>query len=195
MKRNVSGHGVKSLLLLLALLLAAGCGNMKKQRYARPDTPSAQFPNGTSARHAPAHSVPHTDAPTDVVFATGADRSGTVTAELPMPLTRELLQRGRERFGIYCAVCHGDDGYAHGIVVRRGFPAPPSLHDDRLRDAPVGYIVQVITRGHGLMSSYADRVAPADRWAIAAFVRALQFSQHASANELAAADRERLRPP
>jgi mono/diheme cytochrome c family protein len=106
-----------------------------------------------------------------------------------------LLRRGRERFRIYCAVCHGDDGYAHGIVVRRGFPAPPSLHDERLRDAPVGYVVQVITQGHGLMLSYADRVAPADRWAIAAFVRALQFSQHAPVNELAAEDRQRLGPP
>jgi mono/diheme cytochrome c family protein len=103
-----------------------------------------------------------------------------------------LLERGRERFGIYCSVCHDAAGYGHGIVPARGFPQPPSFHIDRLRKAPSSYFVDVITHGHGVMYAYAERVAPADRWAIAAYIRALQFSQNVSAVDLAPADRAKL---
>jgi mono/diheme cytochrome c family protein len=107
-------------------------------------------------------------------------------------MTAALLARGRERYGIYCAVCHDAAGYGHGIVPSRGFPQPPSLHIDRLRQAPSSYFVEVITQGHGAMYSYADRVAPADRWAIAAYIRALQLSQDAPAAALSDGERARL---
>ncbi|MGH8257706.1 MAG: c-type cytochrome [Steroidobacteraceae bacterium] len=110
----------------------------------------------------------------------------------PYPLTAALLARGQQRFQIYCAPCHGPAGDGNGYIVQRGFPAPPSYHIDRLRNAPDRYFVDVITNGYGLMYSYADRVPPADRWAIVAYIRALQLSQHAPAAVLSAADRAQL---
>lgn len=98
---------------------------------------------------------------------------GNVLTEKP-PMTLALVQRGRERFNIFCSECHGYGGDADGMVVQRGFPKPPSFHDARLASAPDAYFVDVITHGHGAMYSYADRVPPADRWAIAAYIRALQ---------------------
>jgi mono/diheme cytochrome c family protein len=98
---------------------------------------------------------------------------GNVLAEKP-PLTLALVQRGRERFNIFCSECHGPTGDADGTVVQRGFPKPPSFHEARLVNAPDEHFVDVITNGHGVMYSYADRVPPADRWAIAAYIRALQ---------------------
>ena len=98
--------------------------------------------------------------------------------EFPVPVTRELLDRGQERYNIYCSVCHGPVGGGDGMVVRRGFPQPPTYHDDRLRNAPVGHFYDVITNGWGKMNSYAAVVQPADRWAIVAYIRALQVSQN-----------------
>ena len=92
----------------------------------------------------------------------------------PVPVTKELIDRGQERFNIYCIVCHGPLGNGDGMVVRRGFPKPPTYHDDRLRNAPVGHFFDVITNGWGKMNSYAFQVPPADRWAIIAYIRALQ---------------------
>ena len=98
--------------------------------------------------------------------------------EFPIPVTKELVDRGQERYNIYCIVCHGPVGNGDGMVVRRGFPKPPTYHDDRLRNAPVGHFFDVMTNGWGKMSSYAFQVQPADRWAIAAYIRALQVSQN-----------------
>ena len=95
-----------------------------------------------------------------------------------MPVTKELIDRGQERFNIYCIVCHGPVGNGDGMIVRRGFPKPPTYHDDRLRNAPVGHFFDVMTNGWGKMNSYAVQVQPADRWAIAAYIRALQVSQN-----------------
>ncbi|HWG77305.1 MAG TPA: cytochrome c [Steroidobacteraceae bacterium] len=110
----------------------------------------------------------------------------------PYPLSAALLARGRDRFQIYCTPCHGELGDGDGYIVRRGFPAPPSYHIQRLRQAPDSHFFDVITHGYGLMYSYADRVSPADRWAIIAYIRALQLSQHTPARLLSAADRARL---
>ena len=178
---------------LLTLLLTA-CGNMKHQDYLRPEEPARYLRHGTSAQRPPPHTVAHTRTVPDLAFLTG-ERGGQLVTRIPIPVTAELLARGRDRFDIYCAVCHGPDGYGNGIVVRRGFPAPPSYHDPRLRNAPVGHFFQVMTRGFGLMYPYADRLSPRDRWAVAAYIRALQFSQHAPVDELPAADRERLAAP
>src|SRR6478752_5937867 len=98
--------------------------------------------------------------------------------EFPVPVTKELIDRGQNRFEIYCIVCHGKFGNGDGMVVRRGFPKPPTYHDDRLRNAPVGHFFDVITNGWGKMNSYAYQVPPADRWAIVAYIRALQTSQN-----------------
>lgn len=106
-----------------------------------------------------------------------------LTTAVP-PVTLALLQRGQERFDIYCSPCHGRDGDGHGMIVERGFPQPPSYHIDRLRSAPVAHFVDVITNGYGAMYSYAARVDPADRWAIAAYIRALQASQNVAAADL-----------
>ncbi len=122
--------------------------------------------------------------------ATTTDASGnTLVAsfpndidEFPVPVTKELIDRGQERFNIYCIVCHGPVGNGDGMIVRRGFPKPPTYHDDRLRNAPVGHFFDVITNGWGKMNSYAYQVQPADRWAIVAYIRALQVSQNPEMN-------------
>lgn len=102
----------------------------------------------------------------------------------PPPVTMALLQRGQERFHIYCTPCHSELGDGHGMIVQRGFPEPPSYHSDRLRNAPTQHFYDVITDGYGAMYSFAGRVAPADRWAIAAYIRALQLSQHPPADAI-----------
>jgi len=110
----------------------------------------------------------------------------------PPPVTLALLERGRQRFDIDCAPCHSIVGDGDGMIVRRGFPHPPDYGSERLLKAPVQHFVDVITDGYGAMFSYADRVAPADRWAIAAYIRALQASQHAMLADLPADERTRL---
>jgi mono/diheme cytochrome c family protein len=184
----------RALLVTGALLLLPGCGNMKKQEYLRPEVPTALLPGHTSAQLPPKGTVPFGPRPTDDAFLTGR-RNGQLVTEIPIPLSAELLARGRERYSIYCAVCHGADGYGRGIVVRRGFPAPPSYHDPRLRNAPVGHFFEVMTRGFGAMYPYADRLDPHDRWAVAAYIRALQVSQHVNTRDLASADRLRMHAP
>ncbi len=124
-----------------------------------------------------------------------AARSARKDYANPLPPTAALLQRGRERFDIYCAPCHGRSGYGDGMVVRRGFPAPPSYHTDALRHAPDSHFYQVITHGYGVMYPYAARVSPRDRWAIVAYIRALQLSQHAPRDVLTAQDLARLDMP
>ncbi|MBN9563367.1 MAG: cytochrome c [Alphaproteobacteria bacterium] len=110
----------------------------------------------------------------------------------PPPVTLALLERGQERFRIYCTPCHSELGDGHGMIVQRGFPPPPSYHIDRLRAAPVEHFYDVITHGYGAMYSYANRVQPADRWAIAAYIRALQLSQHASIADVPADQRGKM---
>jgi mono/diheme cytochrome c family protein len=113
----------------------------------------------------------------------------TFARTLPMPVNRELLRRGKERFNVYCTPCHDYLGSGRGMVVRRGFKQPPSFHQDRLRDAPVGYLFDVMTNGFGTMSGYASQVPVEDRWAIAAYVRALQLSQNLKLDALPPEDR------
>src|SRR4029077_12687893 len=115
----------------------------------------------------------------DPRLSEGKDGPMLVTA-LPMPLTRDLLVRGRERFNIFCAPCHARAGGGRGMVVRRGYQPPPSLHVERLRDAPVGHFFEVSTHGLGAMPDYAAQIPVEDRWAIAAYIKALQLSEWAS---------------
>ena len=112
---------------------------------------------------------------------------------LPLPLTHDLLARGQERYNIYCTPCHDHVGTGQGMIVRRGFPRPPSLHIPRLRQAPIGHLFAVMSNGYGAMPAYAALVTPPDRWAIAAYMRALQLSQHAPVAELPAEMREQFK--
>jgi len=119
---------------------------------------------------------------------------GFVT-EFPMQITEKDLDRGQERFNIYCAVCHGPLGDGGGMIPKRGFRKPPSYHDDRLRNAPVGYFFDVITNGFGTMPDYATQVEPADRWRIIAYIRALQLSQNARISDVPQDRRDKLDQP
>jgi mono/diheme cytochrome c family protein len=156
-------------LVLVALPLALGAckQSMDRQDKYKTYAPAALWPDGSSARPLPDGTVARGDLARDAAAAT------------PPPATPALLRRGRERFGIYCAPCHGLAGDGGGMIPARGFPKPPSYHSDRLRAAPAWHFFDVMTRGYGVMYAYADRVAPPDRWAIVAYIRALQLSRHA----------------
>ena len=153
--------------------LLAGCDvSMTKQRKLTTYSPTSLWPDGTTARPLPAG-----------VVAQG-DVERAAAAKDPPEVTEALLARGRERFGIFCAPCHGLAGDGDGVIVMHGFPAPPSYHVDRLLAAPVQHFYDVMTNGYGVMFSYADRVPPHDRWAIAAYIRALQLSRRAKVAEV-----------
>lgn len=180
----------RSTLLLLAVslvLLLAACGrNMAEQpRYGAYDA-TPYFADGSSSQVPPANTVSREFGNIDPAFLTGVNPDGSLVSELPVELTASLLQRGRERYDIYCSVCHNYDGGGAGMAVVRGFPNPNSLHAPHLQDVPLGYFVQVITNGFGAMYPYASRVPAGDRWAIAAYIRALQLSQNATADDLPA---------
>jgi len=112
-----------------------------------------------------------------------------------MPVTAEVMARGQERFNVFCSPCHGRSGEGDGMIVQRGFRKPPSYHEDRLRNAPVGYFFDVMTHGFGAMQDYSAQVPVADRWAIAAYIRALQFSQRATVDDVPADRRADLDRP
>ena len=128
---------------------------------------------------------------TDAHFYTGMVESKAADT-LPFPVTRPLLDRGQERYAIFCVPCHDSLGNGHGIVVQRGFRQPPSFHLERLREAPIGHFFEVMTNGFGAMADYATQIPPRDRWAIAAYIRALQLSQHATLTDVPAEVRQRL---
>jgi mono/diheme cytochrome c family protein len=174
------------------LLLAAGCRQeMYDQPKYKPLEKSDFFPDQRASRQLLEGTVARgtLDAANPAGLAPGPEAKATT---LPMPLTRELLARGRERFEIFCTPCHDRTGSGQGMVIRRGYRPPPSLHIERLRDAPVGQIYDTITRGLGAMPDYAQQIPPADRWAIAAYVKALQLSQHAALADLTAEERAKL---
>ena len=152
---------------MVLLFVLAGCneGQDPQNRYDTFAASRAPWPGSAAALPLP-----------DGVVAQG-DLARSTAVLQPPSATPQLMARGRERFGIYCSPCHGFDGDADGIIVARGFPRPPSFHSRQLRMAPAQLFFDTITNGYGAMYSYADRVAPADRWAIVAYIRALQLSQ------------------
>ena len=189
------------LLLSAYCLLSAGCRyDMQDQPRYKAYKESTFFPDNRASRDLPDGTVARGKLKENKAFYTGkvdnpnpnaqvqttTDASGNTLVssfpndidEFPIPVTKELVDRGQERFNIYCIVCHGPTGNGDGMIVRRGFPKPPTYHDDRLRNAPVGHFFDVITSGWGKMNSYAYQVPPADRWAIVAYIRALQTSQN-----------------
>lgn len=168
----------------IALLALAGCHQaMQEGSRLKPLESASIFADDRSSRNF----VPGTVARDDMVQA-----APLAPDAMPVPLTRALLDRGRERFDIYCRPCHGASGDGRGMIVRRGFSPPPSYHTDRLRNAPLSHFYDVITNGYGAMYPYGDRVKGDDRWAVAAYIRALQLSQHAPVAGLPPADRNRL---
>ena len=179
-------------LVMLLILACIGCRrDMFHQPSSKPLTKSDFFADGMASRPIVAHTVARGQLNEDEAFFTG--KIGTNLVEtFPFPITRQVLERGRERFEIYCSVCHGRTGDGNGMIVQRGYPVPPSYHIDRLRQAPAGHFFDVITQGYGIMYSYAQRVEPADRWAIAAYMRALQLSHDATLDDVPAAERAKL---
>jgi Cytochrome C oxidase, cbb3-type, subunit III len=180
------------LLLLLALTLPAALGacrhDMQNQNKMLPYRESTFYPDGASARPLPAHTVARGDLRVDEAYYTGV-RDRHPVAEIPFPVTREVLLRGQQRFDIFCSPCHGRVGDGRGMIVTRGYKQPPSFHDEVLRNAQVGWFFNVMSQGFGVMPSYAAQISVADRWAIAAYVRALQLSQGARLMDLPPAAR------
>jgi len=182
--------------LVLAVVLALlGCRqDMHDQPRAEAYEASAFFEDGMASRPAVAGTVPR-GARLDAVLTTGRGPDGELVDTLPLPLDRALLERGRQRFSIFCTPCHAATGEGDGIVVRRGFPSPPSFHEPRLRAAPLGHVFDVVTNGLGRMGPLASQVPVEDRWAIAAWVRVLQASRRVELAALAPGERERLPEP
>ncbi len=170
--------------LALALLPLGACrNNMHNQNKVRPLRESTFFADGASARPLPAHTVTAGGPGQDDVFSSGVQDRQPVAA-VPFPVTRDVLLRGEQRFNIFCSPCHGRLGDGNGMIVTRGYKQPTSFHDDRLRNAQVGYFFNVMTQGFGIMPSYASQIPAADRWAIASYIRALQLSQNAHLADL-----------
>jgi len=189
---------LRAFVLAIALLLAGGCEKLARNMYdgakerplqGRLASPIGEQPAGTSAtasREVPAGSVEHVRG---VLAGASSGRAGAKdeqqrieaedAAAIPYPVTLALLERGQQRYEIYCGPCHSPVGDGDGMIARRGFPHPPSYHIDRLRRAPDRHFYDVITNGYGVMYAYGDRVSPQDRWAIVAYIRALQRSQGA----------------
>ncbi|HKA33095.1 MAG TPA: cytochrome c [Candidatus Binatia bacterium] len=173
-------------------LLLGGCQQkMADQPRYKPLAKSEFFGDDRSARPAVEGAVARGALQDDELFYIGKI-AGKEADVFPYPVTEAMFRRGRERFDIYCAPCHDRTGRGDGLVVRRGFRPPPSLHIDRLRQAPIGHFFEVMTRGLGAMPDYAEQVTPEDRWTIAAYIRALQLSQHASLSDVPENERRRL---
>jgi mono/diheme cytochrome c family protein len=172
-------------LVLLAVSATSCRQDMHDQPKYKSLRPSEIFADGRSARPLVTGTVARGTLREDTVFYTG--KAGTDFAtEIPIAVTPELLARGRREFQVFCSPCHGRTGRGDGMIVQRGFKKPTSYHVDRLRQMPVGYFYDVITNGFGAMSDYAAQVPPEDRWAIAAYVRTLQYSQYAPAADVPA---------
>lgn len=191
--RKLSSLGL--LVSLLGLLTLAGCRqDMHDQPRFKPLAMSDFYPDMRSERPPVEGTVARGQLHEDTYFYTGkvGDNPGDY---MPFPVTKEVLERGRQRFDIYCAPCHSRMGDGNGMVVQRGFRAPPSYHTDRLRKAPLGYFFEVMTYGYGAMPEYAPQIPARDRWCIVAYIRALQLSQSATSADVPAGQAMPSEPP
>ena len=196
------------LALIAALLLATGCGrgrpshrppvhfnpDMDRQAKYSPQGSSAFFADSAAMRMPPAGTVAQGQDRADQVFYSGKDRSGNYTTANPAGMTMETLKRGRERYDIYCSVCHSRVGDGRGIMITRGYVPPPSFHQDYLREKPDGYLFDVITNGVRNMPAYAHQIPVADRWAIIAYLRTLQRSRNGTINDIPQELRDKIAP-
>ena len=183
------------LLATLAVLLMAGCReDMQVQPYQRPLVESDFYADHRSERPIIAGTVARGHLEADTYFYTG--KIGNNDGDfMPFPVTAEVMARGQQRFNIYCSPCHSEVGDGNGMIVQRGFKHPPSYHIERLRRAPIGYFFDVMTNGFGAMPDYSQQITPADRWAIAAYIRALQLSQHATEADVPSGRQVASTPP
>ena len=173
---------------LVCLVAAAGCRqDMHNQPKYRPLRATTFFADGGSARPLVEGTVARGTLGEDQVFFTGM-RGGKPVAEMPFAIDEQVLARGQERYDIYCAPCHDATGSGRGMVVQRGSRPPPSLHDERLRNAEAGHFFDVMTNGFGAMPDYRQQVTPRDRWNIVAYIRALQLSQRATKADVPGGD-------
>jgi len=187
--------GWQTILVLCATLILAGCAQkMADQPKAKPLSASDFFADGQSARPLPPDTVSRSDSYNDELLNTGKV-NGQDSTVFPFPVTRPILLRGQELFNAFCSTCHDRTGSANGMVVQNGYAQPPALWSDRLINAPVGHFFDVITKGSSLadqMPSYASQISVNDRWAIVAYIRALQLSQHATIDDVPADARKTL---
>ncbi|HUR19335.1 MAG TPA: cytochrome c [Vicinamibacterales bacterium] len=181
--------------LVTLALLAAGCRqDMHDAPRYEPLEASTFFADGRASRTLVANTVARGQLRQDRHLYEGIV-DGKPAETLPMPVTAQVMARGQERFNVFCSPCHGRMGAGDGMIVERGFRKPPSYHEDRLRNAPVGYFFDVMTHGFGAMQDYSAQLPVADRWAIAAYIRALQFSQRATMDDVPADKRADLDRP
>jgi mono/diheme cytochrome c family protein len=186
---------IGSTLLIAVVCSAAALAGCRRDMQIQPryDTYAATnfFDDGRSARQPVPGTVARGQLRIDDHLYKGKV-DGKDADTFPFPITANDILRGQQRFNIYCTPCHDYTGSGRGMIVQRGFPQPPSLHVDRLRQAPVGHFFDVMTNGFGNMYSYAARVTPEDRWRIAAYIRALQLSEHATPADVPEDEREKL---
>jgi mono/diheme cytochrome c family protein len=180
-------HPGRILILTLAMMsfFLVSCANqMDDQPKYEPLEVSEFFPDERSARTLVEHTIARDAFIEDQSIASGRSEDGDLVEDIPLEITMELLEEGRKNYDVYCSPCHGFDGFGEGMIVRRGFSAPPSFHAERLQQAPAGHFFEVITNGFGQMFSYAYRIPVRDRWAVVAYIRALQLSQNASPEDV-----------
>ena len=178
----------------LLMLFTSGCElrqAMYNQEKYEPLEASNFFADGQSFRDQVSGTVARGQMMLDSHYYQGRI-DGQLATTLPVTVTQELLERGQERFNIYCSPCHDQTGTGNGMVVKRGLKQPPSFHLQRLRDMPVGHFYDVISNGFGVMYSYAARVPVEDRWAITAYIKVLQLSQNIEFDQLPAEDQRQL---
>jgi mono/diheme cytochrome c family protein len=181
--------------VLVLLLAVAGCRqDMHNQPKYRPLRGSDFFEDGSSARPLVEGTIARGTLQTDAAFFTGKNGAMLVN-ELPFPVTPEVVDRGQQRYNIYCTPCHGPTGVGDGLVVQRGYPQPPSFHVERLRNIEVGYFFDVMTNGFGRMPDYRAQITPRDRWNIVAYIRALQLAQHAAPSDVPGGDPTKVTKP
>lgn len=173
--------------MLTITLLLAGCQPaMDRQPKYLPLSPSTFFADGRSARPLVAGTVAHGSIDNDALDLPPESNS------FPFSLTQAVMERGRQRYDVFCSECHGLTGDGNGIIAQRGLRHPPALYIDRLRQSPTGHYYDVITHGFGAMQDYSSQIPPRDRWCIIAYIRALQLSQHAEAAHLSADGQRQL---
>jgi mono/diheme cytochrome c family protein len=177
--------------VMATTMLAACRQDMHDAPRYEPLEASTFFPNGSGSRMLVTDTIARGQLNDDRHLYEGVE-NGQPAQTFPMPVTAEVMARGQERFNVFCAPCHGRTGLGDGMIVQRGFRRPPSFHEDRLREAPVGYLFDVMTNGFGAMQDYSAQVPVADRWAIAAYMRALQTSRSATLAEVPAERRTEL---